>query len=68
MHHIHNIRKKNTLTKIKNIIFPDRFIEHMSPEEQYREISMDTDSIVNNIMKFYQSDNILQIDNFNSKN
>ena len=68
LHHIHNIRKKNTLTKIKNIIFPDRFIEHMSPEEQYREISMDTDSIVNNIMKFYQSDNIIQIDNFNSKN
>ena len=68
LHHIHNIRKKNTLKKIKNIIFPDRFIEHMSPEEQYREISMDTDSIVNNIMKFYQSDNIIQIDNFNSKN
>ena len=68
LHHIHNIRKKNTLTKIKNIIFPDRFIEHMSPEEQYREISMDTDSIVINIMKFYQSDNIIQIDNFNSKN
>ena len=68
LHHIHNIRKKNTLTKIKNIIFPDRFIEHMSPEEQYQEISMDTDSIVKNIMKFYQSDNIIQIDNFNSKN
>ena len=39
----------------------------MSPEEQYREISMDTDSIVNNIMKFYQSDNIIQIDNLKFK-
>ena len=42
----HNIRRKKSSTIIKNIFFPDKFIDHMKPEEQYEEIKMDTNSIV----------------------
>ena len=50
-----------------NIIFPDKFIEHMSPDEQYKEINMDADSIVKTVSKLYDQ-KIIDIKNFTSKN
>ncbi len=66
LHYVNNIRLKNNKTIIKNIIFPDRFVEHMKPEEQYSEINMDTNSIVKTISKLYDN-KIINFSNFNSK-
>ena len=41
LNYVHNVRVKPNLATIKNILFPDKFIEHMKPEEQYSEINMD---------------------------
>ena len=43
--YIHNKRNKAIKTKIKNIIFPDIFIDHDTPENQYKSIGMDAKSI-----------------------
>ena len=43
--YIHNKRKKNTKTKVQNIIFPDIFVEHNSSENQYKFLKMDANSI-----------------------
>ena len=43
--YIHNKRKKNTFSIVKNLIFPDKFIDHNSPDNQYKEIGMDAESI-----------------------
>jgi len=43
--YIHNKRNKAIKTKIKNIIFPDIFIDHDTPENQYKSIGMDAQSI-----------------------
>ncbi len=67
LNYVHNVRVKPNLATIKNILFPDRFIEHMKPEEQYSEINMDTDSIVKKISKL-NDDKIINIKNFSSKN
>ena len=64
LNYIHNERRKSTLTKVNNIYFPDRFIDHQSPEDQYKEIGMDADSIANKIIKFYQ-DNIIDFETYN---
>ncbi len=48
--YIHNKRKKITLSKIQNIAFPDYFVEHDSPENQYKKIGMDVDSIEEKII------------------
>ena len=48
--YIHNKRKKNTLSVVKNLVFPDMFIDHNSPENQYKEIGMDAESIEKNIL------------------
>ena len=64
LNYIHNERRKSTLTKVNNIYFPDRFIDHQSPEDQYKEIGMDADSIANKILKFYQ-DNIIDFETYN---
>ncbi len=67
--YINNERPKPTLTKINNIFFPDRFIDHQSPEQQYMEIGMDANSIVEKIIKFY-NDNVINFQsyNYNKKN
>ncbi len=67
--YIHNERRKSTLTKVNNIYFPDRFIDHQSSEDQYKEIGMDAGSIANKIIKFYH-DNVIDfaIYNKNIKN
>jgi len=64
LNYIHNERRKSTLTKVNNIYFPDRFIDHQSAEDQYQEIGMDADSISNKIIKFYQ-DNVIDFETYN---
>ncbi len=64
LNYIHNERRKSTLTKVNNIYFPDKFIDHQSPEDQYKEIGMDADSIANKITKFYQ-DNVIDFETYN---
>ena len=57
--------KKNNVV-IKNLIFPDRFVEHMTPDEQYQDIKMDTESIIREINNFYEN-KIIDIKNFKLK-
>jgi 1-deoxy-D-xylulose-5-phosphate synthase len=64
LNYIHNERRKPTLTRVNNIYFPDRFIDHQSSEDQYKEIGMDADSIANKIIKFYQN-NIIDFETYN---
>jgi len=64
LNYIHNERKKPTSTKVNNIYFPDRFIDHKSPEDQYVEIGMDAHSIAKKIIKFYQ-DNVIDFQSYN---
>ena len=45
---------------------PDRFVEHMTPDEQYQDIKMDTESIIRKINSFYEN-KIIDIKNFKSK-
>ena len=66
LNYIHNIRRKKTSTVIKNIFFPDRFVDHMKPEEQYSEINMDTNSIVEKVSSLFD-DKIVDIKHFNFK-
>ena len=48
-----NKRKKLTSSKIQNIIFPDIFIEHDTPENQYKKIGMDAQSIERKILSIF---------------
>jgi len=64
LNYIHNERRKTTLSKVNNIYFPDRFIDHQSSDDQYKEIGMDADSIANKIIKFYQ-DNVIDFETYN---
>ncbi len=66
LNYIHNIRIKPTICNVKNLFFPDKFIEHQSPEEQYIEIGMDSDSIAKKIMNFFD-DKLINIQNFSKK-
>tara|TARA_B100000575_G_C23137364_1_gene661059 strand:- start:1503 stop:3422 length:1920 start_codon:yes stop_codon:yes gene_type:complete len=64
--YVHNVRLKRTSTVIKNIFFPDKFVNHMKPDEQYENINMDTSSIVQKISSLFD-DKIIDIKNFNLK-
>ena len=64
LNYIHNERVKTTSTKINNIYFPDRFIDHQSSEDQYLEMGRDTNSIVEKNLKFYQ-DNVIDFQSYN---
>ncbi len=64
LNYIYNIRRKKTFATVKNIFFPDRFVNHMKPEEQYEEIEMDCNSIIKKISSLYD-DKIIDIKNFN---
>ncbi len=66
LHYIHNIAKKYNSISIRNLIFPDKFIEHMSSEEQYKEAGMDTESIIQTISKLYD-DKVIDINKYKSK-
>ena len=63
LHYIHNVRLKPTNAITKNIIFPDRFIEHNKPEAQYEEMGMDSDSIAKKVVNFFD-EKIVNLKNF----
>ncbi len=67
LNYINNIRLRKNTTIIKNIFFPDKFIEHMKPEEQYKEINMNTEAIVKMISNIYDN-KVIDINNFSSNN
>ena len=48
--------------KIQNLIFPDRFIDHNSPDNQYKEIGMDAESIEKKILSIITSKDITSKD------
>ena len=56
LNYVHNKKKTHTSSNIKNIIFPDNFIDHNTPENQYKEIGMDSESIANKILSLFVSD------------
>ena len=58
----HNIKKTPNKSIFKNLIFPDKYINHNTPENQYKEAGMDADSIVKKILSFTNS----KIISFNS--
>ncbi|MDC0232709.1 1-deoxy-D-xylulose-5-phosphate synthase [Pelagibacteraceae bacterium] len=64
LNYIHNERIKITSTKVNNIFFPDKFIAHQSPEDQYIEIGMDADSIAKKIIQIYE-DNVVDFQSYN---
>jgi len=64
LNYIHNVRIKATLTKVNNIFFPDKFVDHQSSEDQYTEIGMDAQSITNKIKQIYE-DNIIDFQSYN---
>ncbi len=64
--YVNNIKKTPTKSIIKNIIFPDRFIEHNSPENQYKEVGMDALSIANKIQSLF-SNEIINLNNYKKK-
>ena len=64
LNYIHNERIKITSTKVNNIFFPDRFIDHQSSDNQYAEIGMNAESIVEKIIKIYE-DNVLDFQTYN---
>ena len=57
--YIHNKRNKKTKSTVNNIIFPDIFINHDTPENQYRSIGMDSVSIEEKIFNFFQKGEIV---------
>ena len=66
LNYIYNVKIKKTSAIVKNIFFPDKFIDHMKPEEQYEEIKMDAGSIAQKILRLYD-DKVVDIKNFNLK-
>ena len=66
LNYVHNIKKTKTSSIIQNIIFPDKFINHNTPENQYKEIGMDSESIANKILSMLSND-IISISNYNKK-
>ena len=66
LNYIHNIKKTSTNSIIQNLIFPDKFIDHNSSENQYREIEMDSESIAKKIISFFSSE-IIDFTNYNKK-
>ena len=61
--YIHNKRKKITKSNIQNIIFPDIFIEHDTPDNQYKIIGMDSNSIEEKVLDLLNSNIVLKKQN-----
>ena len=61
--YVHNKRKTSTSSTIKNIIFPDEFVAHNTPENQYKEIGMDAQSISNKILSLI-SNEVVHLTNY----
>ena len=66
LNYIHNIKKTPTNSVIKNLIFPDKFINHNTSENQYREIKMDSESIAKKILSFFSSE-VINFINYKKK-
>ena len=66
LNYIHNIKTTNTKSKIKNIIFPDRFIDHNTPQNQYKELGMDSESIANKALLLLSSE-VINFNNYKKK-
>ena len=64
--YVHNKRKTSTSSTIKNIIFPDEFVDHNTPENQYKEMGMDAQSISNKILSLI-SNEIVHLSNYTKK-
>jgi len=64
--YVHNKRKTSTSSIIKNIIFPDKFVDHNTPENQYKEMGMDAESIYNKILSVI-SNQVVHLSNFTKK-
>ncbi len=65
--YVHNKRKTTTLSIIKNIIFPDKFVAHNDPENQYKEIGMDAQSISNAILSLISNDEVVHLNHYKKK-
>ena len=63
----HNIKKTPNKCIFKNLIFPDRFIDHNSSDNQYKEVGMDAESIFNKILKLKDSD-VIPFSNYKINN
>ncbi len=61
--YVHNKRKASTSSTIKNIIFPDKFIDHNTLENQYKEMDMDAESISNKILSLI-SNEVVHLTNY----
>jgi 1-deoxy-D-xylulose-5-phosphate synthase len=64
--YVHNKRKASTSSTIKNIIFPDKFIDHNTLENQYKEMDMDAESISNKILSLISKE-IIHLSNYTKK-
>ena len=51
---------------IKNIIFPDKFVDHNTPDNQYKEVGMDAESISNKILSLI-SNEVVHFSNYTKK-
>ena len=67
LNYVHNLKVTSTKSVIKNIIFPDKFVEHNTPENQYKAIGMDSHSIVKKVLSLDNSD-IIPLYNFKKNN
>lgn len=56
--YIHNKRNKKTKSTVNNIIFPDFFVNHDTPDNQYKSIGMDSESIEEKIFNYFQKGGI----------
>ena len=65
--YVHNKRKTSTSSTIKNIIFPDKFVGHNTPENQYKEMGMDADSISNKILSLISKE-VVQLSDYTKNN
>ncbi|MBI29550.1 MAG: 1-deoxy-D-xylulose-5-phosphate synthase [Alphaproteobacteria bacterium MarineAlpha5_Bin11] len=45
LNYIHNNRKNKTTSTVQTIFFPDKFVDHATPEDQYQSIEMDAKGI-----------------------
>ena len=67
LNYVHNKRKTSTSSTIKNIIFPDKFIDHNTSENQYKEIGMDAESIFDKVLSLISSE-VVHLNNYKKNN
>ena len=65
--YVHNKRKTSTSSTIKNIIFPDKFVDHNTPENQYKEMGMDAQSISNKILSLISNNEVVHLTRYTKK-